>query len=122
MPIDNAINLTRQLLVGTQAIHERGFIHRDIKTPNILLGEKGSHINPTTGAKSKYYRQLKIADFGLSRVMAIPPKHMTKEIATLHYRAPEVILDNLQYTQAVDMFSIGIVIYEMLTGLFLFNG
>ena len=42
--------------------------------------------------------------------------NMTKEIATLNWRAPEVILDNLCYNQGVDMWSIGIVIYEMLTG------
>lgn len=47
---------------------------------------------------------------------------MTKEIATLHYRAPEVILDNLSYTQAVDMWAIGCVIYQCLTGLVPFEG
>ena len=42
---------------------------------------------------------------------------MTKEIATLHYRAPEIMLDRLNYNEAVDMWSIGVVIYQMLTGM-----
>ena len=54
--------------------------------------------------------------------MALPPKQMTKEIATLNWRAPEVILDNLTYNQGVDMWSIGVVIYECLTGLLPFEG
>lgn len=41
---------------------------------------------------------------------------MTREIATLNWRAPETMLENFQYNQAVDMWSIGVVLYEMLTG------
>lgn len=66
--------------------------------------------NSDSNTKPRSHRfELKIADFGLSRMMPLPPIKMTKEIATLHFRAPEVMLDNLNYTQAVDMWSIGII-------------
>ena len=102
-------------------MHDKGYIHRDIKSANILLGSSGSFIK-ADGTQSQYDRALKIADFGLSRVISLPPNKMTKEIATLHWRAPEVILDNLQYSFGVDMWSIGVVIYEMLTGELPFKG
>ena len=41
---------------------------------------------------------------------------MSKEIQTLNYRAPEVMLDNLSYTRAVDIWSVGVIVFEMLTG------
>ena len=47
---------------------------------------------------------------------------MTKEIMTLWYRAPEVILDNLKYSPAIDLWSAGTIIYEMLTGENMFRG
>ena len=47
---------------------------------------------------------------------------MTKEVMTLWYRAPEVILDNLFYTQSIDLWSVGCIIFEMLTGEHLFKG
>ena len=96
-------------------------MHRDIKSANIVVGERGSFVRPD-GTLSNYDRVLKLADFGLSRVMTFPPKPLTKEIATLNWRAPEVILDNLKYNFAVDLWSIGVVIYEMLTGRLPFEG
>jgi len=47
---------------------------------------------------------------------------MTREMSTLNWRAPEVMLNNLRYNQAVDMWSIGVVLYEMLTGDLPFEG
>jgi len=74
----------------------KGYIHRDIKSANLIIGREGSYIR-ADGSKSNFERALKVADFGLSRVMPLPTKPMTKEIATLMWRAPEVILDNLSY-------------------------
>ena len=115
MPIGMVICFTEQLLKATLHVHLNGYIHRDIKSHNIVLGEPGSFIN-ADGTASQYDRVLKLCDFGLSRVSPLPPKAMTKEISTLNWRAPEVILDNLRYNVSVDMWSIGVVIFEMLTG------
>lgn len=87
-------------------MHKQGFIHRDIKPSNILLGNNGV---------------LKLADFGLSKSITYPHvKQMTKEVQTLWYRSPEVMLGNVYYTTAIDVWSVGAVIYEMLTGKVLF--
>ena len=54
--------------------------------------------------------------------MSAPPRTMTKEIQSLWYRAPEVIMGNLHYTQAVDMWSMGVILFEMLGGTIPFKG
>ena len=120
MPIATVLSFTEQLLLAIQHMHRKGYIHRDIKSGNILIGEPGSLI--VNGVKRKYEQVLKVADFGLSRTLVVPPKPMTKEISTLYWRAPEVMLGNMRYTQAVDMWSIGIVIHEMLKGSLPFEG
>lgn len=114
----DVLSFTKQLLRAVQHIHSRGMAHRDIKSHNILIGEPGSFVDDD-GNRG---RMLKVADFGLSRVIASPPKPMTKEICTLNWRAPEVMLDNLRYSPAVDMWSIGVVLHEMITGMLPFEG
>ena len=54
--------------------------------------------------------------------MTFPIRPMTKEIQSLPYRAPEIMLDNMLYSSSVDMWSIGVIIYEMLMGHRLFQG
>ena len=109
MPIDLVIDYTEQILHGVDHIHCTGFIHRDIKPSNILLSDCQKQQNETR-------RIVKIADFGLTRAIPFPSKPMSKEIQTLNYRAPEVMLDNLNYTKAVDIWSVGVIVFEMLTG------
>ena len=66
--------------------------------------------------------QVTVGDFGLSKTNEYPRVPMTKEIMTLWYRAPEVILDNLCYDESIDLWSVGCIIYEMLTSQHLFRG
>lgn len=64
---------------------------------------------------------LKIADFGLARGMSLPDRTYTEEVATLYYRAPEVILMQ-RYSTEMDIWSVGCVFYEMVTKKCLFQG
>ena len=70
-------------------------MHRDLKPQNILL---------TDG------EVLKIADFGLARAFSIPIRPYTKEVVTLWYRAPEILLGAADYSTPVDVWSAGCII------------
>ena len=113
MPIDLVLDFTEQTLQAVQYIHSLGYIHRDLKPGNILIGERGGE---------NHGRTVKVADFGLARAMSLPVRPMTKEIQSLPYRAPEIMLENLLYSSSVDMWSLGVIIYEMLMGHRMFNG
>lgn len=67
-------------------------------------------------------RQLKLADFGLARLSAIPNGPYTFEVVTLWYRAPELLLGANRYSTAVDVWSVGCIFSEMATGMPLFPG
>ncbi|WWD16710.1 hypothetical protein CI109_101141 [Kwoniella shandongensis] len=95
----------KQILEGMAYIHANNFIHRDIKTANILVDKHG---------------QIKIADFGLARTWthdSAMPAHMANEytnmVVTRWYRAPELLLGDTHYGPAVDMWSLGCVLGEM---------
>lgn len=101
----DAREMTRQLTAALQFIHKRHIVHMDIKPQNILLSDDG---------------KCRLADFGLSR--KIPPGELVQEISgTPEYTAPE-ILDYSPITCAADMWSLGCVIYVMLTGFSPFAG
>jgi serine/threonine protein kinase len=65
---------------------------------------------------------LKWADFGLSRTMNIPLKSLTDDVVTLWYRPPEVLLGSQQYDNKIDLWSVGCVFAELITGEALFTG
>nr|XP_005023526.3 mitogen-activated protein kinase 13 [Anas platyrhynchos] len=96
--------LVYQMLKGLKYIHSAGIIHRDLKPGNLAVNEDC---------------QLKILDFGLARHA---DAEMTGYVVTRWYRAPEVILNWMHYNQTVDIWSIGCIMAEMLTGKTLFKG
>ena len=77
-------------------------LHRDIKPPNILYFEETD--------------QCKLCDFGVARQYEVPRQLFSPEIGTLRYTAPEVNLGLRSYTAAIDMFALGLVFIELVTG------
>ncbi|CAN9498758.1 unnamed protein product [Ophioblennius macclurei] len=96
--------LVYQMLRGLKYIHSAGIIHRDLKPGNLAINQDC---------------ELKILDFGLARQA---DSEMTGYVVTRWYRAPEVILSWMHYTQTVDIWSVGCIMAEMLQGKPLFKG
>jgi mitogen-activated protein kinase 1/3 len=99
-----------QILRGLKYIHSANVLHRDLKPSNLLL-------NTTC--------DLKICDFGLARVA--DPNHdhtgfLTEYVATRWYRAPEIMLNSKGYSKAIDVWSVGCILAEMLSNKPLFPG
>lgn len=59
--------------------------------------------------------QVRIADFGLSRPFSIPNRPYTQEVATLWYRAPEILLGSIEYSTPIDIWSVGVIFVEIVT-------
>jgi tRNA A-37 threonylcarbamoyl transferase component Bud32 len=101
-----ALNIVPQICEALQYAHEEGVVHRDIKPENILLNRKG---------------QVKIADFGLAKLLDRPATVYTltradQRMGTPHYMAPEQIEHPNKVDHRADIYSLGVVFYEMLTG------
>jgi tRNA A-37 threonylcarbamoyl transferase component Bud32 len=101
-----ALAIVPQVCEALQFAHEEGIVHRDIKPENILLDKKG---------------RVKIADFGLAKLLDRPATVYTltqagQRMGTPHYMAPEQIEHPGQVDHRADIYSLGVVFYEMLTG------
>jgi serine/threonine protein kinase len=97
-----------QIMKGIAAIHQQGFMHRDITPSNVL-------VNSSTGV-------VKLSDFGIARTLGCSGRRMTP-VCTIHaYRSPEGLHGARTYTQAVDLWSVGCVIAEMFKRKELFPG
>jgi len=110
----------RQLLDGVGYMHSRHVIHRDLKPENILIVSSQPAPPPATG----HLRDIKIADFGLSKVITDGSSIAKTFVGTPQYWAPEVL--NVQrggsYTQSADFWSLGAVLFVMLCGRYPFDG
>ncbi|NIP26043.1 MAG: protein kinase, partial [Phycisphaerae bacterium] len=107
LPIAEALNISLQIVNGLQAAHEKGVTHRDIKSANIMLTDKGD---------------VKIMDFGLSKVRGGPK--LTQDQSTLGtaaYMSPEQSRGD-EVDHRSDIFSLGVLLYEMVTGQLPFKG
>ena len=99
-----------QTLRALKAMHSANVLHRDLKPSNLLLNANCD---------------LKVCDFGLARSAASSEDNsgfMTEYVATRWYRAPEIMLTFKEYTKAIDVWSVGCILAEMLSGKPLFPG
>jgi serine/threonine protein kinase len=104
VPPAQALHLTGQLLGGMAAVHAAGIIHRDIKPENVLVDTSAG------------WPRLKLTDFGVARLSyGASLTKLTGVIGTPEYMAPELTESN-RATPAADVYSAGIVLYEMLCG------
>ncbi|UCC97729.1 MAG: serine/threonine protein kinase [Phycisphaerales bacterium] len=101
----DALSVVPQICEALQYAHEEGIVHRDIKPENIMLNKKG---------------QIKITDFGLAKLLDQPASVHTltkagQRMGTPHYMAPEQIEHPHRVDHRADIYSLGVVFYEMLT-------
>jgi tRNA A-37 threonylcarbamoyl transferase component Bud32 len=101
-----ALAIVPQICEALQFAHEEGIVHRDIKPENILIDKKG---------------RVKIADFGLAKLLGKTAAELTltgagHRMGTPHYMAPEQIEHPGRVDHRADIYSLGVVFYEMLTG------
>lgn len=110
---DQIVAYAREIAEALRAAHERGIIHRDIKSANIMLTPSG---------------HVKVMDFGLAVIVTASPNdqtaHQSQELkfaGTMPYMAPEVLRGE-KAMRASDVYALGVVMYEMATGRRPFNG
>lgn len=104
VPLKLAVKQALDVARGMAYVHGLGFIHRDLKSDNLLIAADKS---------------IKIADFGVARI-EVQTEGMTPETGTYRWMAPEMI-QHRRYTQKVDVYSFGIVLWELITGLLPFQ-
>ena len=107
LTVDEAVEFAKELALGLEEIHNNGIVHRDVKASNIMVSEHG---------------QIKIIDFGIA--VNGESERLTRTgnvIGSVQYIAPE-ILEQKPITKLSDIYALGIILYEMLTGSVPFKG
>ncbi|HQS57497.1 MAG: serine/threonine protein kinase [Gallionellales bacterium 35-53-114] len=101
MPIEQVINIVAQVAQGLAYAHENGIVHRDVKPSNIMIVREG---------------HVKITDFGIARMASAAVRTQTGMVlGSPKYMSPEQVVGK-QTDQRSDIFSLGVMLYEMLTG------
>jgi beta-lactam-binding protein with PASTA domain len=106
MPVDVAVDLTEQLLKALGYAHKRGIVHRDVKPQNVIIDGEG---------------QAKVADFGIARAVNSDMTETGTIVGTVQYLSPEQA-HGQPVDQRSDLYSAGVVLYELLTGQVPFDG
>jgi len=100
------IDITEAVLAGLGAAHKAGILHRDLKPENVLLADDG---------------RIKIGDFGLARATSANTATGAALLGTIAYLSPELVTRGMADTRS-DIYAVGIMMYEMLTGVQPFTG
>ena len=101
LPIEEALNYTKQILQALRHAHERGVVHRDIKPQNIMLLQDN---------------KIKVTDFGIAHVSNFETVTMSEmAIGSVHYISPEQA-KGMPTDEKSDLYSTGVMLYEMITG------
>ncbi len=104
MAPEEALSIVPKICEALQYAHDQGIVHRDIKPENVLVDKQG---------------RVKIADFGIAKIVGADGKGTLTEshvVGTPHYMAPEQIEQPTKVDHRADIYSLGVVFYEMLTG------
>ncbi len=105
MPLEQALSWFHGICAGVAYLHDRGIVHRDLKPGNIFSDEG----------------LVKVGDYGLSKFVSCSRRSgQTESVGTVHYMAPEVA--NGRYGKEIDIYALGILLYEILTGRVPFEG
>jgi eukaryotic-like serine/threonine-protein kinase len=105
-PVHLAVDYARQILAAIRFAHRHGIVHRDIKPHNVLVDGEG---------------RLKVTDFGIARAGASQMTEVGSIIGTAQYLSPEQA-KGAPVNQTSDLYSVGVVLYELLTGVVPFSG
>jgi serine/threonine-protein kinase len=106
--IEKALIWCRQALLAVDYAHQKGIIHRDLKPGNLMLDDDGD---------------VKVTDFGIARVLGSSRLTVTGvQLGTPAYMSPEQIQDPVRVTHLTDVYSMGVVLFELLTGKIPFGG
>ena len=104
LPVAQALSITAHICDALAYAHSRGIVHRDIKPANIMIEADGA---------------VKVADFGLAKVVAQESAALTRSdmsLGTPDFIAPEALIPGLKVDARADLYAVGVMLYQMLTG------
>ena len=105
LPIDQTLAWFHGIAAGVACLHDHGIVHRDLKPGNVFSDEG----------------LVKLGDYGLSKFISCSRRSgHTESVGTVHYMAPEIA--NGRYGKEIDIYALGVILYEMLTGRVPFEG